>query len=873
MPMHTTRFARGLLISLVLLSLLSGMVGPRLTPVLAAPPQQANLYDVIINEVAWAGTQADSADEWIELYNSTSSPMDITGWVLRSSDNSPNIVLSGTISANGYYLLERSDDGTIKDIAADKIYTGALNDSGESLELRDKGGNLIDTANQSGGSWPAGGGANKYTMERIDVIPDAANAWLGNDGITRNGLDASSNPINGTPKQINSATTNLLLTATFTASPTATATNPPPATATPTDTFTPTLSPTATLTFTPVTFTATKTPTRANTPVVPHVVISEVAWGGTKASGLDEWIELYNPTDSPVDLTNWQILADGVTIIALTGSIPARGFFLIERVNDNVVKNVAADQFLVFSQLSDIGAILTLLNDEREVVDTANKDGGAWPAGGNTGNRPSMERVKSGEMIVPDGPFAWVTNTGVGRYAIDAAGNDIYGTPGRANWAFSVTITPTATITPTRTITPTGTKATPTPTTTPTLGIIINEVAWMGTVASSSDEWIELYNRGSSPVDMDGWTLTLRSTVGGAIAETITITGAVPGNDYYIIAPSGTFTDVIIDQNASPDLNNNGDILELRDADGILIDTANADGGAWPAGIASPTYATMERATVGSLDFPHSWFTYAGTPASSDPHDRNNNLVKGTPGKANWAISVTATPTKTPIATTVPTRKGGSTVVATLSATVVINEFMPRAGFDWNQDGKVDVFDEFIEIANLGPVDISLGGWKLDDAAGQGSNPYTLPAKTLKPGERVVYYASQTNILLSDGGDTVRLLNPNNVIKDARSYSIVKVPDVSWCRLPDINGSWYADCFPTPNQRNSRTGEVPAAPPGTGLEEPLCLLPDTLPEPFRQAECNGFGVDMWQSMYWDVLGWFKDFLVPQNDSKWETFVE
>lgn len=245
----------------------------------------------------------------------------------------------------------------------------------------------------------------------------------------------------------------------------------------------------------------------------------------------------------------------------------------------------------------------------------------------------------------------------------------------------------------------------------------------------------------------------------------------------------------------------------------------------------------------------------------------------GTPGSANWATSVIATPTKSPVPTSAPTRKPGSNVVATPTATVVINEFLPRAGFDWNQDGKVDVFDEFIEIANLGPVDVNLAGWKLDDAAGQGSNPYTLPAKTLKPGERIVYYASQTNVLLSDGGDTVRLLNPNNVIKDARSYSIVKVPDVSWCRLPDINGSWYADCFPTPNQRNSRTGEVPAAPPGTGLEEPLCLLPDTLPEPFRQAECNGFGADMWQSMYWDVLGWFKDFIVPQNDSKWETFVE
>ncbi len=866
--MHTNRFARGLLISLVLLSLLSGMVGPRLTPVLAAPQQQA-ATNVVISEFRTSGP-GGGTDEFVEIYNPTIAPIDISGWQiwgsnsLGSNNSRATVPALTTLQSGQYYLF--ANGGYTGSTPGDVTYSTGITDDG-GIALKTNGGIIVDQVGMSSGSVfkegtilpPLSGNVDQSYERKLggasDSCVDTGDNSLDFSLITPSAPQNTSSPLSlcGAPPP---------------------PTNTPTNTSSPTTTGTPTLSPTATLTSTPVTFTATKTATITNTPVAPHVVISEVAWGGTKASGRDEWIELYNPTASPVDLTNWQILADGVLIIPLESKeIPAGGFFLIERGDDNVVKNVNADQFLVFSQLSDIGAILTLLNDKREVIDTANKDGGAWPAGGNTGNRPSMERIMSGGLIVPDGPFAWVTNTGVGRYAIDAAGNDIYGTPGRANWAFSVTITPTATITPTRTITPTGTKATPTPTTTPTLGIIINEVAWMGTVASSSDEWIELYNRGSSPVDMDGWTLTLRSTVGGAIAETITITGAVPGNDYYIIAPSGTFTDVIIDQNASPDLNNNGDILELRDADGILIDTANADGGAWPAGIASPTYATMERATVGSLDFPHSWFTYAGTPTSSDPHDRNNNLVKGTPGKANWAISVTATPTKTPIATTVPTRKGGSTVVATLSATVVINEFMPRAGFDWNQDGKVDVFDEFIEIANLGPVDISLGGWKLDDAAGQGSNPYTLPAKTLKPGERVVYYASQTNILLSDGGDTVRLLNPNNVIKDARSYSIVKVPDVSWCRLPDINGSWYADCFPTPNQRNSRTGEVPAAPPGTGLEEPLCLLPDTLPEPFRQAECNGFGVDMWQSMYWDVLGWFKDFLVPQNDSKWETFVE
>ena len=39
--------------------------------------------------------------------------------------------------------------------------------------------------------------------------------------------------------------------------------------------------------------------------------------------------------------------------------------------------------------------------------------------------------------------------------------------------------------------------------------VFINEVAWMGTTASASDEWIELYNAGSTDVDISGWTLAL----------------------------------------------------------------------------------------------------------------------------------------------------------------------------------------------------------------------------------------------------------------------------------------------------------------------------------------------------------------------------
>ncbi len=37
--------------------------------------------------------------------------------------------------------------------------------------------------------------------------------------------------------------------------------------------------------------------------------------------------------------------------------------------------------------------------------------------------------------------------------------------------------------------------------------VVINEVAWMGTTTSTSDEWIELHNTSAASVDATGWTL------------------------------------------------------------------------------------------------------------------------------------------------------------------------------------------------------------------------------------------------------------------------------------------------------------------------------------------------------------------------------
>jgi hypothetical protein len=121
---------------------------------------------VVINEVAWMGTNISANDEWIELHNNGTEAVNLTGWFLEAADGTPTINLTGIISANGYFLLERTDDSTIPDITADQIYTGALGNTGEYLKLKDNTNNVVDDLDFADG-WPAVDNSTKQTMEKI----------------------------------------------------------------------------------------------------------------------------------------------------------------------------------------------------------------------------------------------------------------------------------------------------------------------------------------------------------------------------------------------------------------------------------------------------------------------------------------------------------------------------------------------------------------------------------------------------------------------------------------------------------------------------------------------------------------------------------
>ncbi|MDD4662103.1 MAG: lamin tail domain-containing protein, partial [Candidatus Pacebacteria bacterium] len=121
---------------------------------------------VIINEVSWMGSY-EATDEWIELKNITSADVSLSGYQLLDKDNQIKVVFeaSDVILANSYYLLERDDNEAVPLASADKIYTGILGNTSESLRLFNGECALVDEV-VSEGDWPFGDNTLKKSMER-----------------------------------------------------------------------------------------------------------------------------------------------------------------------------------------------------------------------------------------------------------------------------------------------------------------------------------------------------------------------------------------------------------------------------------------------------------------------------------------------------------------------------------------------------------------------------------------------------------------------------------------------------------------------------------------------------------------------------------
>jgi len=299
-----------------------------------------NSLDVVINEIAWMGTSVSYNDEWIELYNNTDSSLNLAGWMLKSSDGTPEIKLVGIVTANGFYLLERTDDNTLPGILADQIYTGALGNNGENLGLYDNLGNLIDLVDCSA-SWFAGDNTTKQTMERKNpqIAGKDINSWQ------------TSQSSEGTPKAINSQQITI---------------NNEEEIKSEEPKIIDEIQPQST--------------GETNKSYPSGVFINEILPSPKGADSEEEWIEIFNKNDFEVDLSGWKIsdTAGKTTtfIFPAATKISAKGFLVLNRPTTKITLNNDGDTLNI---VQPDGNIIDMVSFEKAPIGQSyNKIENSW---------------------------------------------------------------------------------------------------------------------------------------------------------------------------------------------------------------------------------------------------------------------------------------------------------------------------------------------------------------------------------------------------------------------------------------------------------------------------------------------------------------
>jgi len=157
-----------------------------LNPFLATSAQAAPPGQIVIGEVAWAGSALSTADEWIELWNISDAPVSVGNWYLRGMGENGRLIIlpaDAVIPARGVYLIANYNANEAKSnlaIQAQVVTTTvSLSNSALRIDLLDSSDNLVDSAG-TGGAPPAGSsGTVKISMIRSDtsLTGTMATAW------------------------------------------------------------------------------------------------------------------------------------------------------------------------------------------------------------------------------------------------------------------------------------------------------------------------------------------------------------------------------------------------------------------------------------------------------------------------------------------------------------------------------------------------------------------------------------------------------------------------------------------------------------------------------------------------------------------------
>jgi len=172
-------------------------VGQPNSPGRANSPRPADGGALVINEIMYSPTREefretfdavnsntyfemgeDELGEYVELFNRSTTAVDLAGWALTEGIA---YTFSNSVLAAGEYLLVAAwpDAARVRFGITNVVgpFTGALDNGGERVTLRDAGGGVVDTVRyHNHAPWPAAPDDFGYSLECIDPAQDNSTA-------------------------------------------------------------------------------------------------------------------------------------------------------------------------------------------------------------------------------------------------------------------------------------------------------------------------------------------------------------------------------------------------------------------------------------------------------------------------------------------------------------------------------------------------------------------------------------------------------------------------------------------------------------------------------------------------------------------------
>lgn len=312
----------------------------------------------------------------------------------------------------------------------------------------------------------------------------------------------------------------------------------------------------------------------------------------------------------------------------------------------------------------------------------------------------------------------------------------------------------------------------PTLTVLPTLNftersVRINEI--MAVPVSPEKEWVELFNATDQPIDLTDWSL------GEGAGQKTKLFGVIEPMGYLVFDKSS--------------LNNDGDLVALKDPSGAVIDQVSY--GTWDDGNMSDNAPTMGKNNTIILwqnEYHETIMPTKGAENIFEPVPMAALAVSGTASAQTVAVQL-------PVENVQDEQAGQNkqkTLLYQFSDKIFINEFLPNpAGSDDN---------EWIELYNAGDIDVELTGWSLNDNGG--SPIYKIKDGTvIKAKNFMVLGREETKIALNNTSDQIALFDPNNQLVAQFAYDKTE-ENASWARFAS---AWEQTKILTPGEENEKS--------------------------------------------------------------------